>query len=141
MDSSLFAPMLAMTVLILLVYGWTLGTRMFHVRRGDIKVRYFKTYRGEHQPLPDVCVQAARNLANQFEMPVLFFVGCLAAAAYQLPVRELGLDAWAWAFVGIRYAHAAIHLTYNHVMHRLVVFTLGFLALAGFWWKLSSHLL
>jgi hypothetical protein len=28
----------------------------------------------------------------------------------------------AWAYVALRVLHSAVHLTYNHVIHRLVLF-------------------
>jgi hypothetical protein len=39
----------------------------------------------------------------------------------------------AWAFVALRIAHSAVHLTYNHVVHRMRVFALSVLVLLTLW--------
>ena len=44
--------------------------------------------------------------------------------------------ALAWAYVGLRVAHSAIHLTYNRVRHRLVVFAVGNVVLVMLWTNL-----
>lgn len=85
----------------------------------------------------------ARLLSNsfdsQFQLPVLFFVGAL------LPL-QLGLIDWfdvvlGWLFVGLRFAHAAIHITTNNVPRRFAVFTAGLAVLAVFWLWLVIRIL
>lgn len=74
---------------------------------------------------------AADNLRNLFELPVLFYVVCLALAATHLVTPlQLGL---AWSFVALRACHSLIQTTYNRVMHRFAVFVLGFLCLMAMW--------
>jgi hypothetical protein len=38
-----------------------------------------------------------------------------------------------WPYVGLRVIHSIIHLTYNHMMHRLIFFALSNLVLIGLW--------
>jgi hypothetical protein len=42
----------------------------------------------------------------------------------------------AWGFVALRFVHTAVHLTYNHVVHRLVLFAAGNVVLASLWVRL-----
>jgi hypothetical protein len=84
--------------------------------------------------------QAADHFRNLFEMPVLFYVGVLAALALSLHSDLLvGL---AWAFVALRAVHAAIHLTYNRVMHRFSVYVASCVAAWAYWaalaWRLAG---
>jgi len=39
----------------------------------------------------------------------------------------------AWAYVGLRVIHSAIHLTYNRVPHRLVAFAMSNAVLVALW--------
>ena len=68
-------------------------------------------------------VLTSRNIANQFQFPVLFYVVCLVLFAIQsVTWFALGL---AWLFVCARIAHAWIHITSNYVPLRLRYFILG----------------
>jgi hypothetical protein len=64
-------------------------------------------------------------------MPMLFYIICVVlyvtGGASRLAV------ATAWAYVALRVVHSLIHLTYNHVLHRLAAFTLSNAALVSLW--------
>jgi hypothetical protein len=45
----------------------------------------------------------------------------------------------AWTYVGLRMVHSLIHLTYNHVLHRLFAFTLSNVALVSLWVIAGVH--
>jgi len=64
-------------------------------------------------------------------MPVLFYVLCmsLAIVGMEHPVFIVG----AWAYVALRALHAAIHLTYNRVLHRFMAFVASSLVLFLLW--------
>ncbi len=68
-------------------------------------------------------VLTSKNLANQFQLPVIFYVLCLVLAGLDA-VDELTL-AVAWLFVASRYAHAYVHVSTNYVPNRLRAFLLG----------------
>jgi hypothetical protein len=68
---------------------------------------------------------------NQFQLPVLFYVAVLLTLwTGTVSWLELVL---AWAFVVLRYAHAAIHITTNHVEHRFIAYTAGLAVLCALW--------
>ena len=80
-----------------------------------------------------------RNLMNLLEMPVLFYVLCVAVyvAHHVTPVVVI----LAWSYVVLRLAHSAIHLTTNRVIHRLVAFALSNFVLLFLWIDFLSSLL
>jgi len=41
--------------------------------------------------------------------------------------------AFAWCYVALRFAHSLVHLTYNNVLHRLVLFVLSNVLLSVMW--------
>lgn len=72
------------------------------------------------QALPAPARFAAENYNHQFEAPVLFYVMCISAMVAGL-ANEASLML-AWAYVALRGLHTAIHITYNRVLHRFMVF-------------------
>ena len=67
--------------------------------------------------------KAARNYANQFEMPLLFHAACAMALATK--TVDATFVALAWAFIAARIVHTAIHLGRNSVMPRAVAFVIS----------------
>ena len=137
MNTTLLWPMIAMVALTVLVW-----LRMYYVRIGEMRRRRIDpqsvdTSRRGAVVLEEVA--AADNLKNLFELPVLFYAACLAASMATV-VTPL-LHALAWAFVGLRIAHSLIHVSYNRVMHRFVVYVLGALSVFAMWGLLAIELL
>ncbi|MCH8551649.1 MAG: MAPEG family protein [Natronospirillum sp.] len=121
-------PLLAMVAFtfLLLISGFIMRYRA--VSRGEVSMGYFRLVSGD---APRYLQQATRHFSNLFEMPMLFYV---AALIYLLHPIEAGWVApLAWAYVLSRIAHAAIHLTYNNVIHRMLVFQVSNLALIALW--------
>lgn len=76
---------------------------------------------------PDNVLKASNNLANQFQLPVLFYVLCLIFFVTNgVSVLVLAL---AWTFVVSRLVHSYVHITTNYVPHRMRIFILGYLVL------------
>jgi hypothetical protein len=75
--------------------------------------------------------QAAENFRNLFEVPVLFYVLCVALVLEGGSTP--GFVATAWAYVGLRSIHSLIHVTYNRVTHRFLVYVASTLLLFGMW--------
>jgi hypothetical protein len=74
---------------------------------------------------------------NLLELPMLFYVVCVVLYVTADGAR-LGVLV-AWAFVALRIVHSLIHLTYNHVLHRLFAFTLSNVALVSLWVIAGVH--
>lgn len=132
--TAIFWPMIAHVVLVYGIYGLMALRRKRAVETGTAKVSQFRENRDE----PPESLFARNNLANQFELPVLFHVCCLAIfAAGGVGTTVLVL---AWIFTISRYVHAAIHVTTNRIRHRQPAFIAGFLSLAAMWVALAIHI-
>lgn len=85
--------------------------------------------------LPASARFAAENYNHQFEMPVLFYVMCFAAM--MTGTLGGGMVNLAWAYVALRAIHAVIHVTYNKVIHRFLVFCVSSIVLMIMFVKLA----
>ena len=114
------------TALVLLLIGFT---RVRAGQRRQIVPDDFKY--GESAAVPPQVSIPNRNYMNLLELPVLFYVVCvlLYVSAASTPLM-LGL---AWAYVALRVVHSLIHLTYNQVIHRLIVFVASNVTLLVLW--------
>lgn len=72
-------------------------------------------------------VLTSKNLANQFQLPVIFYVLCLILA--NIDAVSMIILVVAWIFVVTRYVHAYVHVTTNYVPARLRAFLLGAVSL------------
>jgi hypothetical protein len=82
---------------------------------------------------------AADNFRNLFEVPVLFYLLCVALV--QTGGSTPGFVAAAWAFVGLRVVHSLVHVTYNRVVHRFLVYVASTLLLFGMWAAFVARIL
>ena len=129
MNIYLIYPMFVMVLLTVVVMLTMLMSRIAAVRSGKLSVRYFKTYNfGEP---PEQVIKSGRHFSNLFELPVLFYAGCLAAMI--LPMNDRWTLAWAWLFVLARLIHAAIHLGSNKLSPRMMSYALGWIAVLALW--------
>jgi hypothetical protein len=69
--------------------------------------------------------------ANQFELPVLFYV--LIALALPLRHADLFIVLMSWVFVVLRFLHAGIFVTSNNVQQRGLTWFAGVLVLLAMW--------
>ena len=72
-------------------------------------------------------ILTSKNLANQFQFPVLFYVVCLMLA--MIDGVSTGSLMIAWLFVISRCVHAYVHITSNFVPLRMKAFIIGVLLL------------
>jgi hypothetical protein len=123
--TALLLPLLAHAALVVLLYAWLTFARKAAVERGETQLSGFVL--GRDEP-PDVA-RITRNLANQFELPVLFYVAILVIMSADAagPCD----DAMAWLFVAGRVAHTVVQTTTNDVALRGKVFVINFLGVLG----------
>ncbi|AZO24169.1 hypothetical protein EJ070_28070 [Mesorhizobium sp. M1E.F.Ca.ET.045.02.1.1] len=133
-QTAIFWPMLAHVLLVYIVYLVMLKRRYLAVKSGEAKISQYKVRSTE----PASSVTVANNLINQFELPVLFHVLCLALFVTN-GVNYLTLVLM-WLFVVTRYVHAWVHLTRNYVLHRSRAFFLGAGILLVAWIWFALHL-
>jgi len=85
---------------------------------------------------PDRERQVSNAVDNQFQLPVLFFVGAVVA----LNIGPIWVETvLAMLFVASRFVHAAVHVTSNNVVQRFWVYVAGFAALTAFWVVLGGR--
>ncbi|MCO5156448.1 MAG: MAPEG family protein [Aquamicrobium sp.] len=134
-QTAIFWPMIAHVALIVILYALLGQRRAAAVKAGKAKISQFRENLNE----PEDSLFVRNCLSNQFELPVLFHIVCLA-------LHVTGGDgAWAvalaWLFVLSRYAHAAIHVTSNRIRHRQPAFIAGFAVLIVLWAMLGFRIL
>lgn len=124
----MLSPLLAMVAFtfLLLIFGFIMRYRA--VSRGEVSMGYFRLVSGD---APRYLQQATRHYSNLFEMPVLFYVVALIYLLH--PIEAAWVAPLGWIYVIFRILHAAIHLTYNNVIHRMLVFQVSNLALIALW--------
>lgn len=113
-----------------LLYVWLTYERTKAVKAGEADNACFVTNEGE----PKAAARVRRNLANQFELPLIFFfaVGVLIALN-----RVGSIDiAAAWLFLAGRIVHTAVQTLTDNVPLRGRVFVINFLAVC----VLAGHL-
>ncbi len=128
-------PMFLMVMLTLVIGLIALKTRFSSVTRGEVKLRSYKLMQGTD--MPEFVTLTSRCFNNQFEIPLLFYVVCTLYIS--LGIESVVGVAFAWAFVLFRVAHACIHLSYNSVLHRMLVFWAAFICVMVLWINLLVH--
>jgi hypothetical protein len=135
MTSILFA----MVALATLTFAVLLLIPFRRFRAGAAGEVTFDDFRyGESERVPPAVSIPNRNMMNLLELPMLFYVACLTYFV-TAGVNSVAL-ALAWAYVGLRVVHSAIHLTYNRVRHRLLAFAASNVVLVMFWMYLLRAL-
>lgn len=129
MTAAIVAPMCAYTLMLLALGGFLGYVRISGAFGGRISMEYIRVREGARPA--DWIVDLHHHYANQFEVPVLFYLGCLTAFASQSVVGvTVGL---AWTFVGLRLLHTGIVLAGNNPLLRVGPFLLSALVVAGIW--------
>lgn len=127
-DAILF-PMLTLV-------GWTMSVLLLAPFRrfqaafaGQLTADDFKL--GESARVPAVVSIPNRNFMNLLEVPVFFYVLCITLFVTQR-VDSL-MVSLAWTYVGLRVVHSLIHLSYNHVIQRMLAYAFSNLVLSATW--------
>lgn len=129
MTDPIWAPCAAMVGLTAVVWVKLYADRLGEMRARGIDPQSIATARTAADQLART--QAADNFRNLFEVPVLFYVLCAALAL--TGGSTPGFVAGAWAYVALRALHSLIHVTYNRVVHRFLVYVASTLLLFGMW--------
>lgn len=124
-------------LLVALTFGITLwmGVLRFHaVGSKQLPATYFKHNRGAK--VPDRLMSVTQNFENLLETPILFYA--VVAFIIQLGMVNPTTVTLAWTYTGLRYLHSLIHTTYNHILHRFLVY-LASLVVLGILWGQVAH--
>lgn len=118
---SLLFPMLAQIGWTFMLYAWLTAARTRALKSGEAAYAGFA--RGEE---PHHVARITRNLANQFELPVIFYAVVVLLVATK-NVTTLDLIA-AWVFVAGRIVHTLVQTLTDNVPLRGQVFLINFAA-------------
>lgn len=127
----IFWPVVAHVALIFSLYALLSRRRVALVRAGKAEASQFRENREE----PGESLVVRNSIANQFELPVLFYLCCVLL--YISEGDNLVALALAWLFVALRYAHALVHVTSNRLKFRRPLFMACFVTLVAMWVWLS----
>ena len=116
----IFWPVLAQVFLTLTMLI-LLGVRKSKaVKAGDVNRKQAAL---NNRVWPEDVLKVSNNIANQFEVPVLFYVLCLVL--YIINAAGVVAIVLAWMFALSRFAHAYVHIGSNYVPMRLRLFLVG----------------
>lgn len=134
--TALLTPMFALAAWTAFVQVLIPIARVRAAMKGQVTVDDF-TF-GESRAVPPETSLPNRNYMNLLEFPVLFYVGCLVAYTATQPTPFM--VQLAWAFVAARVLHSIVHLSYNKVAHRGLLFGAGNVILVTLWVVIWRHL-
>ena len=136
-QTQIFLPVCALVALTFVVLLLVPIFRFIAAARREVTVDDFAL--GESARVPARVRLPNRNLANLLEVPVLFYVLCLAlfVTGHVTPL-QLQL---AWSYVGLRALHSFIHVTINYVPLRIVAFAASSTVLSVMWILFAQSLL
>lgn len=135
--SPIFLPMTALAIWTMLVLLLVPFHRFRAGSQGHVTFEDFRY--GESERVPDGVRLPNRNFMNLLEVPVLFYVaGFMAFLTGRVDGLVMGL---AWAYVALRVGHSIVHLSYNNVAHRLMLFAVSNVVVAVMLWVQLYRLL
>jgi hypothetical protein len=121
-------PVFVLVGLTFVLLLWTAGMRRQALVGGETKIRDIAL----GQPnWPARATQIGNCFANQFELPLLFYI--LIALALPLRHADLFIVLMSWVFVVTRFVHAGIFVTSNDVGQRSMAWFAGVLVLFAMW--------
>ncbi|MGH6770269.1 MAG: MAPEG family protein [Xanthobacteraceae bacterium] len=123
--SAILWPMLAHIGWVFLLYAWLTVARTRAVWRGEVDYSAFEFGREE----PPEIARITRNLANQFELPTVFYALVVLLVALG---KATAFDVVAaWLFVAGRVVHTLVQTLTDNVPLRGQVFMINFLAVVA----------
>ena len=121
-------PVFVLVGLAFFLLIWMAGARRNALVGGETKIRDIAL----GQPnWPGRATQIGNCFANQFEIPVLFYV--LIAIALPLRRTDLVIVLLSWLFVVTRFVHAGIFVTSNDLSRRSLAWFAGVLVVFAMW--------
>jgi len=127
--ASILWPVLAHIGWVFMLYAWLTVVRWQAVKRGEVDYSSFAFDREE----PAAVARIRLNLANQFELPVVFYaLVVLLIAVGRVTLFDVVA---AWIFVAGRLIHTLVQTLTDNVPLRGQVFTINFLAVVA----LAAH--
>lgn len=135
MMTEIIYPLATLAILTILIL-FTIGVgRVLAIKSRQVSIKSFRLMEGKSALSPKL-QQLDRNFSNLLEVPVLFYVWGLLVLI--LGLQDNGLLQMAWAYAVLRLVHSFIHITYNNVNHRFLMFVVSCLLLLVMWVRLLT---
>lgn len=135
--SAIAAPLLIQVALTLILYVVLVTFRVSQTATDpEVKKAVLAGSKEKYARTPQLIAQ---NVANQFELPVLFYAVVILAVAADLVTPALTTAAWVFAVS--RLIHAGIHCSFNFVPLRAGVFGIGLFTVVFMWWHVGAMML
>ena len=112
-------------------------TRFWAVGHKSATAKDFKL--GETDRIPNYVKLPNRNYMNLTELPTLFYF--ITIVIQIAGVTSNLLIMLSWIYVGMRIAHSIVHIFFNNVILRFLVFAIGNVVLLAIWGITASKLL
>jgi hypothetical protein len=125
---SIFVPMLVVVLLTFVAFVRMAAGRAAAMKQGQ-DPNYYKAHLGRAEP--EATIVAVRHYNNMFELPTLFYAGCLTA--FVLGTVTIWTLVFAWGYVACRLIQSAVHLAHNNPAHRGGAFMLGVVFMLALW--------
>jgi hypothetical protein len=125
---AILLPLFVEVILTFLLLFWLAYLRIHDLNAGVVRPHDIAL---REPNWPAHTTQVANALANQFELPVLFYV--LTFLEYVTHTAGVVFVALAWVFVLFRCLHAFVHVTSNIVRRRGSLFGVTAFVLAVMW--------
>ena len=129
-------PLFVQVALTLVLLFWMGFARAGALRRGETKIPAIALGQPNWPAKPQ---QIANCFANQFQLPVLFYI--LTVLAIITHQADLLFVVLAWLFVATRLLHATIHTGTNYVPWRFYAFLAGAIVLLVMWIVFAADIL
>tara|TARA_B100000989_G_scaffold294367_1_gene273354 strand:- start:771 stop:1124 length:354 start_codon:yes stop_codon:yes gene_type:complete len=94
-------PMFFMVMLTFVILLFMLQIRLTNVRRSEVPLSYYFMFQDEE--IPDLVIKTSRNIANLFEVPILFYTAGVPHVALEMSDSDPVTPAW--LFVIARVIH------------------------------------
>jgi hypothetical protein len=125
---AILLPLFVEVILTFVLLFWSAPLRTRALRSGAVRPEDIAL---REPNWPKQATQVANSYANQFELPVLFYV--LTILAYMTHKAGIVFVVLAWVFVIFRVLHAGVHVTSNNVNVRGPLFGVSAVVLAIMW--------
>jgi hypothetical protein len=127
-NQAVLLPLLVQVALTFAIGFWMAFGRVAAIRSRTVHPREIALREANWPPH---LMQLQNAFLNQFEMPILFYA--LTILVLITKTGDLLFVVPAWVFVGLRFAHAYVHVTSNRVPRRGLLFLAGAGVLCAMW--------
>jgi hypothetical protein len=129
-------PVFVLVGLTFVLLMWMAGARRGALIGGETKVRDIALGQSNW---PARVTKIGNCYANQFELPLLFYI--LIALALPLRHADLFIVLMSWVFVVTRFVHAGIFVSSNDLKQRSLAWFAGGLVLFAMWFYFALKIL